>query len=79
MVLKRRDRELYDRLVELTNLLNQLDVEMRDLTPLKACFVSKDKIVTTQVPIATFREAIKAMFQHCRQFSEIMMKICECV
>ena len=41
--LMRTDREQYERLVELMRLFNKLDIDLRLVSQLKTCFVSKEQ------------------------------------
>lgn len=72
------DREMYEKLVDLMKFYNLLDIDLRLVSQLKACFVSKEKGQITQVPLTGYKEKIKSVFKHIRQLDELMAKICDC-
>lgn len=60
------DKELYDKLVDLMRFFNLIDVDIRLVSQLKACFISKEQGALAQVPLATFKDTIKSVFKHLR-------------
>ena len=60
------DKELYDKLVDLMKFFNKIDVDIRLVSQLKACFTSKDNGSVAQVPLAAFKDTMKAIFKHFR-------------
>lgn len=72
------DRELYEKLSDLMKFFNMLDIDLRLVSQLKACFISKERSQLTHVPQAAFKDTMKGVFKHIRQVDELMAKICEC-
>ena len=65
--LKKSDRELYERLVDLLRFFSQLEIDMRELSQFKTCFIAKDKGSLSQVPIDIFKLATEGVFRHYRE------------
>ena len=57
---------------------NKIDVDLRQVSQLKACFISKDQGLLPHISLDTFKETLAATFKHFRQPEEISAKICEC-
>lgn len=72
------DKEQYDKLVDLMKYFNLVDIDIRLVSQLKACFISKEQGTLAQVPLAAFKDTMKAVFKHFRQVEEIIGKICDC-
>ena len=72
------DRELHDKLVDLMRFFNLIDVDIRLVSQLKACFISKEQGPLAQVPLAAYKDTMKSIFKHFRQLDEIIAKICDC-
>ena len=73
------DRDQYERLVELMRYFNLIDIDLRLVSQLKASFISKEHGAIQQVPLAAFKDTMRAVFKHFRQVEEIQAKISECV
>ena len=77
--LAKQDKAQYERLVELMRYFNLVDIDMRQVSQLKASFISKEQGVLQQVPLAAFKDTMKGVFKHFRQVDEIVIKVSECV
>ena len=58
---------------------NLVDIDLRQVSQLKASFISKESGILSQIPLAAFKDTLKSVFKHYRQTDEIVAKIAECV
>ena len=65
--------------VGLIRYFNQLDIDMRELSQLRSCFIGQDKSSLQRVPIESFKADVKDVFKHYRELDEIAAKISDCV
>ena len=73
------DKEQYERLIELMRFYNIIGVDMRNISELKATFISKELGNLLQVPLTTFKDSMREIFKHFRQVDEIISKTGDCV
>ena len=62
----KNDKPQYERLVELMRFYNMIDVDLRLISQLKACFISKEQGALATIPIATIKETMRSVFRHFR-------------
>ena len=69
---------MYDRLLDLVRMFRSLEIDVRELALVKNCFIAKDKVTPlTQVPIATFKEAVIGKLKHHHEVDDIVEKLCD--
>jgi len=78
-LLMRTNKEFYEKLVDLIRYLTLQDIDLRQVSQLKSCFIGKDHQPLAQVPINVLKEAIKQSCKHLRQVDEICGRICACI
>lgn len=69
------DRESFDQLVLLLRYLSQLDVDLRQLSQLRAVYFNKEKKQLKAVSFEELQTAMMGIFHHYRQCAEISERI----